>query len=155
MPEYWAIKTTGRSDGKDYWPLFVVEGVIAIGWHEIDPGQNAGHAQRMIKMFKGIATGDHVLICRGYSGNQKQDVYTYGFADVKGPFVDDSASNWWKFKHRANIYCFVERRVQIDLLRKTLKMGSMRKTLHKIHEQEGFQQLKSQLCKQQRESQRG
>jgi len=146
-PKYWAIKTTGRSDGRYYWPLFVAERVIAIGWHKIDPGQNAKHAERMIKKFKEIAVGDQVLICKGYPPNQLKDVYIYGFAIVTGPFYDDGNPNSWRFEHRVDIYCPVEKGVPVDMLRKTLKMGSMLQTLHKICEQEGFQQLKSQLCK--------
>lgn len=141
----WAIKTTSRSSGRDYWPLFVSESVIAIGWHEIDPGENAKHAKRMVKMFKDITVGDRVLICRGYSGNQRKDVCIYGFATVTGSFKDDKPLNGWRFTRGAKI-CRVETYVPVDRLRKALKMGSMRQTLHQINK-EGFQQLKSQLCK--------
>lgn len=146
-PNYWAIKTTDSSSGHDYyWTLFVTKKVIAIGWDKIERGENAVHAECMIKKFKEIAVGDQVLICKGYPPNQLKDVYIYGFAEVTGPFQDTNAPNGWGYRHPAKI-CRVERYVPVDMLRKTLKMRSMRQTLHKIREQEGFQQFKSQLCK--------
>jgi len=146
-PNYWAIKTTAISSGHDYYcTLFVPKKVIAIGWGKIERGENAMHANDMIKKFKEIAVGDQVLICRGYPGNQTKDVYIYGFAKVTGPFYDAKTPNGWGFRHPAKI-CRVERYVPVDMLRKTLKKGAMRYALHKIDNKEGFQQLKSQLCK--------
>lgn len=146
-PNYWAIKTTAISSGHDYyWTLFVPKNVIAIGWDKIERGENAVHAERMIKKFKEIAVGDQALICKGYPPNQLKDVYIYGFAEVTGPFQDTNAPNGWGYRHPAKI-CRVETYAPVDMLRKTLKMGSMRQTLHQIDNKEGFQQLKSQLCK--------
>ena len=150
IPNYWVLKTTDRSTGYDYWPVFVAEGVIAIGWDKIERGENAVHAENMIKKFKEIDVGDRVLICKGYSPNQLKDVYIYGFAEVTGAFYDVKAPNGWGFRHPANIYCFVERYERVNLLRTTLNKKSMLYTLHKICNKEGFQQLESQLCKHQR-----
>jgi len=162
VPRYWVLKTREGRGGRDYWDRFLHEGVIAIGWHDITvrphvvslkhlesslketyPGEDEKHGARTIKNFIQIAIGDRVLICQGYPPNQSRDVYIYGFATVTGTFYDDAASDWWMFKHAADIRP-VERYTAKSLLVRTLGKSSMLQTLHEV-QREGFEQLESQL----------
>ena len=162
VPRYWVLKTREGRDGRDYWERFLHEGVIAIGWHDITvrphivslehlesslretyPGDDERHGAHTIKNFIEIAVGDRALICQGYSPNQSKDVYIYGFATVTGTFYDDAASDWWMFKHAADIRP-VERHTAKNLLVRTLGKSSMLQTLHEV-QREGFEQLESQL----------
>jgi hypothetical protein len=37
QPEYWALKTTsGGADAEEHWPHFLSEGMVAIGWEELE-----------------------------------------------------------------------------------------------------------------------
>ena len=162
VPKYWVLKTREGQGGRDYWVRFVSEGVIAIGWHDIPvrphvvtqdrlesslretyPSEDEKHGARTIKNFIDIAVGDRVLVCQGYSPNQSKDVYIYGFATVTGTFYDDAASDWWMFKHAADIRA-VERHIPKSLLVRTLDKSSMLQTLHEV-QRDGFEQLESQL----------
>jgi hypothetical protein len=53
--------------------------------------------------FVSWKSGDLILLCRGYPGNGTSPVYVNGFARILGPFYDDVASDWWRFKHNAEI----------------------------------------------------
>src|SRR4029077_15943180 len=93
---YWALKTTSGSSGKEYWPMFLEESVIAIGWNEIslDPSKvsdaqlrvahketfassdnEANQSTVQIRNFVDLKRDDIVLICRGYNSTQKKDVH--------------------------------------------------------------------------------
>lgn len=161
-PKYWVLKIREGRDGRYYWDRFVSENVIAIGWHDIPVrphvvsqdhlesslretyhSEDEKHGARTIKNFIDIAVGDRVLLCQGYSPNQSKDVYIYGFATVTGAFYDDALSDWWTFKHAADIRA-VGKHVPKSLLVRTLGKRSMLQTLHQIH-REGFEQLESRL----------
>ena len=163
VPKYWVLKTREGRGGRDYWDRFVSESVIAIGWEDIPvrphvvsqddlessvretyPTEDEKHGARTIRNFIDIAVRDRVLLCQGYSPNQSKGVYIYGFATVTGAFYDDALSDWWTFKHAADIRS-VERHVPKSLLVRTLGKRSMLQTLHQIR-REGFEQLESQLC---------
>ena len=162
MERYWVLKTREGRGGRDYWDRFLHEGVIAIGWHEIAvrphvvsqgelesslretyPSEDVKHGARTIKKFIEVGVEDRILLCQGYAPNQAKDVYIYGFATVTGGFYDDASSDWWTFKHAADIRP-VGRHVPKSLLERTLGKSSMLQTLHEVHKEE-FEQLESRL----------
>jgi predicted Mrr-cat superfamily restriction endonuclease len=162
VERHWVLKTTEGRGGRDYWDRFLHEGVIAIGWHEIAarphvvsqeelessvrmryPNEDAKHGARTIKRFVEMGVGDRVLLSQGYAPNQSKDVYIYGFATVTGGFYDDASSDWWTFKHAADIRP-IGRRVPKSLLERTLCKSSMLLTLHEVRG-EGFERLESRL----------
>lgn len=174
----WALKTrdlTNPQEPDDYWSQFLYEKVIAIGWPAIDVnpagvsrnaladsiirthnlpfGMNysvyrARVIATMIQNFVNIGNGDEILICQGYSPNQKPEtlVHLYGFAQVNGSFFLDQNSNWWKFKHKATIRSFRGNGLNVpkSLLEQTLGKASLMQALHKI-EIDSFRKLADQL----------
>ncbi|HEY6444295.1 MAG TPA: phospholipase D-like domain-containing protein [Candidatus Acidoferrales bacterium] len=105
---YWALKATSGSTGKSHWPMFLAESVIAVGWNDLslDPSKvtdaqlraairgtyrnysarEADVAAAQISKFVNLKVSDIVLLCRGYTSNQKKDVHIHGVARVIGPF---------------------------------------------------------------------
>ena len=161
---YWVLKTTEGRYGTDYWERFLQKKVIAIGWHEVPVSPDkvsqeelesslretyhctegsAEYAARTIRRFVNIGEKDIVLLCRGYPANYDGNVHIYGVAQVAGSFYDDRDSDWWRFKHKANIQV-IERYVLKSLLENTLKKASMLKTLHEI-DVKGFDELLAAL----------
>lgn len=154
----WVLKTTVGPTGKDYWPNFLKEAVIAIGWEEIDvdpakasieqlreavratyEGMNARRAATKIKKFVDLNIDDIILICRGYSSNQKADVHVYGIARVTGPFCAKPPKKGeftWRFKHDAVIQPINEK-IPRDFLASASGKDSMLETIHHI-EKAGF-----------------
>jgi hypothetical protein len=92
---YWALKTTSGSTGEQHWPMFLAENVVAVGWEDLpinpskvshaqlraaigetypdDSSMSVNIAVMSIKKFVSLEIDDIVLICRGYTSNQKKD----------------------------------------------------------------------------------
>ena len=88
--------------------MFLAENVVAVGWEALpidpskvsdpqlraaiketypkDPDMSVDIAAKSIRKFVDIEIDDIVLICRGYTSNQKKDVHIHGIARVTGPF---------------------------------------------------------------------
>ncbi len=156
---YWVLKTTEGSEGPSRWPEFVREGVVSIGWNDIveimadeyamgpnkyavedlnaaasalEYGGSAGHAARMLHCFsREFSLGDRVILCRGYTANQRADVHLYGLAVVDGEVVDDQSRDWWRLKRRA---VFRRKDIEIpkDVFADALGKGSLLHTIHRI-----------------------
>ena len=123
--KYWVLKSREGRGGCDYWNCFLSEGVIAIGWNDIDVRPDGvsheelvdslretyGYSERQatvaantIRKFVEISIDDKVLLCRGYAPNQVKKVHLYGTALVTGPFEDHDSEGWsWRFRHKAKI----------------------------------------------------
>jgi DNA-binding transcriptional regulator YiaG len=157
----WALKTCPGNDLEcSYWPEFVNEGVISVGWQDIDVDpsrvsrqelrqaiervypKNAtdpawrendpAGATRKIATFVNVQGGDLVLICRGYPAKSKKPVRIYGFARVTGPFEDYPSAGWpWRFKHKANIQR-VDRNLPRDQVAQALRREALIGTIHEL-----------------------
>jgi HKD family nuclease len=123
--DVWVLKTTSTTTKADYWLNFLAEGVVAIGWEDInvDPGKvplddlranlvlvyptaprtSIMRAAMKVNRFFRLQAGDYVLLTKGFSENQRQPVFIYGVARLNGsPFIDNRSS-WWRFKCPAQI----------------------------------------------------
>jgi hypothetical protein len=150
----WILKTHPGSDEVDYWSRFLAEGVVAIGWEDLDGNpskveddkkledairqayppteerkRNYRYIREVMRDFVSWANGDLVLLCRGYPGNGNSPVHVNGFARIVGPFYDDAASDWWRFKHRAEIQV-VDGKLPRRQMAEALGMRSLLGTLH-------------------------
>jgi len=164
---HWVLKTREGRGGRDYWNRFLSDGVIAIGWNDIDVSPDeVGHrelldslmrayrysereatiAANTIRKFINIGIGDKILLCQGYAPIQYREVHIYGVALVDKPFRDDRNSDWWRFDHKANIQSLGAHGVNVpkDLLVRTLHRESLLMTLHEIGK-EGFEQLLAEI----------
>jgi hypothetical protein len=162
---YWALKTTSGSTGKQHWPRFVAESVVAVGWSDIpvDPSQvseaelraaikktypdeDANNAVVRIKKFVGLKVDDIVLLCRGYSATQEKAVHVHGLARVTGPFRDDRRTTWdWRFKHDAVIQV-IDMDLPRDLVAGALGKQSLRLTIHDL-DKDAYDRLVAELRK--------
>lgn len=151
---YWALKTTSGSTGEPHWPMFLAENVVAVGWEALpidpskvsdaqlraairetypdDPDMSVDIAAKSIRKFVDLEIDDIVLICRGYTPNQKKTVHIYGIARVIGPFrAERKKKGQWRFKHDAVI-----QEINIDLPRDrvatALGKESLRQTIHAL-----------------------
>jgi len=162
---YWALKTTSGSDGKQHWPMFLAESVVAVGWSSLplDPStvsdvqlhaalreeneysdMQAKLAVNHIRKFVGLKIGDMVLLCRGYAPVQEKDVHIHGVARVTGPFRAEAGKKGdWRFKHDAVI-----QEIDLDLPREVvasaLRKQSLRQTIHAL-EKADFDRLVKKL----------
>ncbi len=159
----WVLKTREGRGGCDYWNRFLIDGVIAIGWNDIDvTPDKVGHeelldslmrayryserkatiAANTIRKFINIGIGDKVLLCQGYAPNQYREVHIYGVALIDKSFCDDRNSDWWRFKHKANIQPLGAHGVNVrkDLLVQALHREALLMTLHEI-DCEGLERL--------------
>ncbi len=153
----WILKTHPGSDEVDYWSRFLAEGVVAIGWEDVavnlsdvddsqletavreaypfDPRRrrerNYPYIVKVLRQFVDWESGDLVLICRGYPANSHAPVHVYGFAKVLGPFYDDVGSDWWRFKHRAEIQV-VNGKLPKAEMAKALGMRSLLGAMHPV-----------------------
>lgn len=153
---YWALKTTsGGPSGDEHWPRLLAEGIVAIGWEElsVDPSQvtdqelrsalraDFGYTDRQvdiaastIRKFIDLEDGAILLLCRGYTSNQRADVHIYGFARVTGPFQADAFNGAeWRFKHEAVIQR-IDATLPRDTMATALEKESMRQTMHELDE---------------------
>jgi hypothetical protein len=154
----WILKSHPGSDEVDYWPRFLAEGVVSIGWKDIavnpsetedddelekaireayPPDPERKHERgypyivKVMQDFVNLESGDIVLICRGYPANSRSPVHVFGFAKVLGPFYDDVTSGWWRFKHRAEIQV-VDGRLPKEEMARALGRGSLLGTMHSV-----------------------
>jgi hypothetical protein len=165
--EYWAIKTTsGGSNAPDHWPTFRKENMVAIGWEELDvnpTGLTPHHlraavtrsfphyrprqidfAANTIRKFIDMPDGSIILICRGYSPNQKRAVHMYAFARITGPFQADApVGGEWRFKRPAVIQEINDALPPLTVA-KALGKDSLRQTMHSLTEDD-FEALADQL----------
>ena len=162
---YWALKTTSGSTGKQHWPSFLAESVIAIGWTDIPvdpakvsdselraaieatyPNTDTSGAATKIRKFTDMKVGDIVLLCRGYASTQTKDVHIHGLARVTGPFRDDRETKWdWRFKHDAIIQV-INMDLPKDVVASALGKQSLMQTVHELREGE-FDQFVAELRK--------
>jgi hypothetical protein len=161
---YWVLKTKGTT-GKQHWPMFLAESVVAVGWSSLplDPSKasavrllaalkgeygfsngKAKMAARQIEKFVSLKTGDMVLLCRGYTSVQAKDVHIHGVARVAGPFRAEARKKGeWRFKHDAVI-----QEINLDLpknvVASALRKQSLRQTIHAL-ERTDFERLVKRL----------
>lgn len=171
MPMYWVLKTREdlreRTDFKEHWPRYKGERVIAIGWgvgpsnptyislrdyikgefypeHTAKADRRTNFAVRSVWRFiYEMNTDDEVLLCQGYSGNQKSDVRIHGFARITGPYRDDLNSDWFQRKRDAELIC-IERMVPKNELASRLNKKALLRTVHQIDEA-SFERVKRWL----------
>jgi len=168
---YWALKTRESGDkGKSFdddaekWPLFVRDGVIAIGWilktspeqlndeelqkalkpYGYKPGQ-ARTAAWTIRKFQNLGDEDSILICQGYTANERpdRDIPIYGVATNIKKFRYKDNSDWWYCQHKAEIERFGDEKgkpIKKSLFEKKLGQGSLMFTLQPITKK-GFENI--------------
>lgn len=156
---------------REHWTEFKDEHVIAIGWdittkppemttqadienelritfytdRTVKAARQAKIAARTVwKFISEMSIGDEVLLCRGYTKNQKKGVRIYGFARVEGQCQRDQYSDWWKLKRCADIWP-VDRDVSRERLAEILQKGTLLSTLHEVKKGSDFEQLKQWL----------
>ena len=162
---FWVLKTTAGRGGDCYWPDFLKENVIAIGWTDIvrivsdeqglepheftyeelhdsavqwfeEDNRSAKHAATMLHLFSGeFSKGDRIIVCNGYPPNQQDDVHLYGLAVVDGDAYDDSESKWWHLKRPA-VLKNIEIYIPKEVFVSTLERASLLQTIHRISEQQ-------------------
>ena len=137
---YWALKTRRSKDNnkgfiRDYWEYFYTNEVIAIGWGKIDISPNNAPSERdiwdalkkipdygyleknprkvtsFIWNFVNLTEDNNILLCHGYSWNQKKDVRLYGTAKVKDnkwkkKTIGEGERKWECITRKANIVAF-------------------------------------------------
>jgi hypothetical protein len=163
---YWALKTTSGSTGKQYWPMFLAEKVIAVGWEDIavdpskvtdaslcaaiqegypdDSSRSVLVSASSIKKFVELKVDDIVLLCRGYAANQYKDVHIHGIARVTGPFRAGSRKKGgWRFKHDAVIQ-EINMDLPRDVVASALGRDSLRQTIHALTKAD-FERLAMEL----------
>jgi HKD family nuclease len=162
---YWALKTTSGSTGKQHWPMFLAESAVAVGWSglPVDPSKvsdvqlhtalkkkyeysdrEAKIAANQIGKFVSLKMGDMVLLCRGYAPVQAKDVHIHGLARVTGPF---RAEAWkkgdWRFKHDA-VLQDIDLNLPRNVVAAALRKQSLRQTIHAL-EKADFDRLVKKL----------
>lgn len=152
----WLLKTTRGPTGPSHWPQFQEEGVVAIGWQELqqDPSQLSDEQlhEQLQRVFRGVRQpvchivrqirdfqqrwqdGDLAIICRGWAPNQSKPVLLYGFAR-EGRFQFDYPS--WCHMKREAVLQSVEARIPVRVFSQTLGMGSARQTIHVVDRDKG------------------
>jgi HKD family nuclease len=155
QPEYWALKTTsGGADAQEHWPHFLSEGMVAIGWEELDvdpskvddsqlraalkkildpekPG-SVDFGVRTIRDFMNLPNGSIVVVCRGLVPKQIKPVHIYAFARVTGPFRSDPMNGTqWRFKRDAVIQP-IGTSLPAATFTKAVQKESFRQTMHRI-----------------------
>lgn len=151
---YWALKTTSGATGEPHWPMFQAENVVAVGWEALpidpskvsdaqlraaiketypdDPDKSVDIAAKSIRKFVDLEIDDIVLICRGYTSNQKRDVHIHGVARVTGPFrAERRKKGSWRFKHDVVIQ-EINLDLPRDLVATALGKESLRQTIHAL-----------------------
>lgn len=153
--EYWALKTTsGGADAEEHWPHFLSEGIVAIGWEELDvdpakvddsqlraalkkildpekPG-SVDFGVRTIRDFMNLPDGSIVVVCRGLVPKQVKPVHIYAFARVTGPFrADPMNGTQWRFKRDAVIQP-IGTSLPAATFMKAVQKESFRQTMHRI-----------------------
>lgn len=98
-------------------------------------------ANTILKFIDEVEIGDTILLCQGYTAQQRSDVLVYGFAQVKGPAGYNENLNWRWLKREAEIESRLVKAPK-DHLAQMLHKGSLLKTLHKLDiDDDGFKRL--------------
>ena len=156
--EYWAIKTTsGGAGAEEHWPRLLSEGVVAIGWEEleVDPSKvdeaqlrislakfldpnkpgSIDFGVRTIKNFMDMPVGSIIVVCRGLVPNQTKPVHIYAFARITGPFrADPLNGTQWRFKRDAVIQ-EIGAALPADTFSQAVQKESFRQTMHRVSEE--------------------
>ena len=136
--------------------MFRREKVIAIGWETvaIDPSKAdeaqlraAVHAAyphnkpgadefaaRTIRYFVEVPIDAIILICRGYTPNQSDEmpVHIYAFARVTEKFIAEPyVAGQWRFK-RPVMLQEIGKTLSVRTMRDLLQLGSLRQTMHEL-----------------------
>lgn len=142
----WVLKAWDDGRKRSFWPEFVDEQVIAIGWSDLDVdpweageaalrasvarayGQGSMGASRLLQ-FRKVQPGDLVLVCEGYSANDTGPLRIQGFARAGSVTFTDRASKWWRMKRKA-----VLQAVDADVPRSILQevKGSLQHAIHRL-----------------------
>jgi hypothetical protein len=155
LPEHWALKTTsGGASAEEHWPHFLSEGMVAIGWEELDINPSkVGDMQlraalkkildpekprsvdfgvRTIRDFINLPNGSIVVVCRGLVPKQVKPVHVYAFARVTGPFrAGPKNGTQWRFKRDAVIQP-IGTSLQAATFAQAVQKDSFRQTMHRI-----------------------
>jgi hypothetical protein len=155
QPEYWALKTTsGGADAEEHWHQFLSEGIVAIGWEEldVDPSKvddsklrlalkkildpekprSVDFGIRTIRDFMNLPNGSIIVVCRGLVPKQVKPVHIYAFARVTGPFRSDPMNGTqWRFKRDAVIQP-IGTSLPAVTFKKAVQKESFRQTMHRI-----------------------
>jgi hypothetical protein len=154
-PEYWALKTTsGGAGAEEHWPQFLSEGMVAIGWEELDvdpskvdelelraalkkildpvkPG-SVDFGVRTIRDFMHLPNGSIIVVCRGLVPIQVKPVHIYAFARVTGPFRAAAMNGTkWRFKRNAVIQT-IGTSLPAATFAEAVQKKSFRQTMHRI-----------------------
>jgi HKD family nuclease len=154
-PEYRALKTTsGGADAEEHWSHFLSEGMVAIGWEEleVDPSKvddsqlrvalkkildpkkpgSVKFGIRTIRDFMNLPYGSIVVVCRGLVPKQVKPVHIYAFARVIGPFRSDPMNGTqWRFKRDAVIQP-IGTSLPAATFARAVQKKSLRQTMHRI-----------------------
>lgn len=153
---YWAMKTSPGPGAPSYWPRFLADDVVAIGWADIpiDPRtapmpelaaaiqarypdrakpKSAEQGARMVGYFRSMEPGHRVIICRGYTGTDRDGapIHLYGLGRVVGEFDWDHQSEWFGCQ-RAALLQNIDQPVPRRVFTEGLGMGSLRETIHSL-----------------------
>ena len=114
-------------------------------WANIDRDvRNPINATNMLFRFsREFKIGDRIILCRGYSANQRADVYLYGLAIVDGKVFDDRGCDWWRLKRRSVFWrkdAYIPKAVFVNALGRR----SLRQTIHEISKEE-YKEFCSQI----------
>jgi len=163
---YLALKTTsGGPSTQDHWPQMLAESALAVGWEDlsVDPSRvseerlrialrkDFNYKQRQIDYsaktlleFVSLEEGAVILVCQGFSPNQKKGVHIYGFARITGPFrVRPKNGAEWRFMHDAVIQ-EINATVPRDSLAAVIQKESLMQTMHALTK-DSFVQLADTL----------
>lgn len=153
--EYRALKTTsGGADAEEHWPRFLSEGMVPIGWEQLDvdpskvddlklrkalkkildpkkPG-SVDFGVRTIRDFVSLPNGSIIVVCRGLVPKQVKPVHIYAFARVTGPFrADPKNGTQWRFKRSAVIQP-IGTSLPAATFSAAVQKDSFRQTMHRI-----------------------
>jgi hypothetical protein len=153
--EYRALKTTsGGANAEEHWPRFLSEGMVAIGWEQLDvdpskvddsklrkalrtildpqrPG-SVDFGVRTIRDFISLPNGSIIVVCRGLVPKQVKPVHIYAFARVTGPFrADPINGTQWRFKRNAVIQP-IGTSLPAATFSAAVQKNSFRQTMHRI-----------------------
>ena len=153
--EYRALKTTsGGADAEEHWPQFLSEGMVAIGWEElnVDPSKvgdwklraalkkildpekpgSVDFGVRTIRDFINLPIGSIIVVCRGLVPKQVKPVHIYAFARVTGTFrADPMNGTQWRFKRNAVIQP-IGSSLPAAIFSAAVQKDSLRQTMHRI-----------------------
>ena len=163
VDDHWKRFTDRKlNDGKE---------VIAIGWSkdlEIDLGSaskqdvyeyvypkygngnpRVAHAatNNLWNFIHDMKFGDEVIVCKGYSANQKKPLYVYGIAEIIDKAWNHTDTSWhFHLKREVKYHQIIEDGFDITKFKALIRKDSLRQTIHKIDE-DAFLKTKEWLLK--------